>query len=125
MPNIVVNNIPMDSKKDFFEVIHDYYSKIVDSKFPHKLLEEMCDKITNYYYEQYTRFRAQYPKSVKRYSTFQIKDLDHPHTFEKVINYFKEKTGKNYPDYATKVLEMTIEELKEFEKSRKDFYNMF
>ena len=70
-------------------------------------------------------FRAQYPKSIKRYSTFQLKDLDHPQTFEMVINFFKEKLGSDYQKYSRLLLNMTETELKSFEKSRQDFYNMF
>ncbi len=70
----------MDSRQQFFDVINDYYSNIVDDKLPPDLLIELCNKITDYYYNQYTRFGKQYPKSIKRYSTFQLKDLDHPDT---------------------------------------------
>ena len=114
----------MDSRQDFYKTIYEYYYEVVNGKVPTALLDEMCDRITDYYFEQYTRFREQYPKSVKRYSTFQIKDLNHPQTFEIIINYFKETTGNRYADHSMIALGWTLEKLREFEKWRQDFYNI-
>lgn len=115
----------MDSKQEFFEVIHSYYFNVAEGKIPAELLKDLCDRITEYYYEQYTRFRKQHPKSVKRYSSFQAKDLNHPYTFEIVIQYLKEKTGANYKEYAGVLLKRTWAEVTELEKKREEFYNMF
>ena len=119
------NSMPMESKQEFFNVIYSYYSEVAEGKIPSELLKELCNRLTDYYYEQYMRFRKQYPKSIKRYSTFYIKDLDHLYTFELIIKYFKEETGDNYREYSRVLLKMTEEELIEFEKKREDFYNMF
>ena len=113
----------MDSKQDFYYIIYDYYFKVVDNKFPSFQLEELCNRITDYYYDQYTRFREKYPKSLKRYSSFQIKDLDHPETFEIIINFLKEKMGNNYPNKSMLILDWSLDELMEFEKNRNDFHN--
>lgn len=114
----------MDSKQKFFDAIYDYYVEIVGDNISPELLEELCDIITEHYYEQYTRFRKQYPKSVKRYSSFQLKDLNHPEVFEIIINFFKNKMGRKYPEYATMLLNKTLEELKEFEKNREYYHKM-
>ncbi|MET4072794.1 hypothetical protein [Hymenobacter sp. UYCo722] len=112
----------MDSKQDFFNVIYDYYYKRVDAAIPSELLREVSERITDFYYEQYSIFRLQYPKSVKRYSSFKIDDLNHPQVFEIVIKYFKEKLSDDYSDYSSIVLELNSDELKAFEKSRQQFY---
>ena len=115
----------MESKEQFFNVIHNHYKNIVGGKLSTEFLEGLSERITEYYYEQYTRFRKQYPKSIKRYSSFQIKDLDHPETTEMIIKFFKNTPGNKYPEYAMVVLNMSEAELEDFEKSREDFHNMF
>ena len=115
----------MSPRHDFYKTIFEYYFKVAGSKLPAGQLEKVCERIADYYYGQYTRFRKQYPKSAKRYSTFQINDLDHPQTFEIIINYFKQNTGDNYSDPTIILLGWTSDKLQEFERSRQDFYNMF
>ncbi|RXR15973.1 hypothetical protein EQG63_12090 [Flavobacterium amnicola] len=115
----------MDSKEQFFEIISKYYGNIIDNEIPREFLIGMCMRVTDYYYNQYSRFHKQYPKSQKRYSTFDLKDIDHPSTLETVIKYFKEVDVNQYLYYSSITLKLTESEVKRFEKSREDFYNMF
>ena len=115
----------MNNKNKFYDTIFEYYNQIFNGKISNNLLTEMSDGLADYYYDQYNRFSIQYPKSVKRYSSFQLKDLDHPTTFEIIIKFFKEKFANNYPENVKLILNMTENELKAFEKSRDDFSNMF
>ncbi len=115
----------MDSRQQFFATIYNYYISITGNQIPEELLNGLCHTVTEFYYEQYSRFGKKYPKSIKRYSSFQLNDLNHPYTKELVIKYLKEKTHGNYADYAVIALEMTIDELKKFEKNREDFWRMF
>lgn len=80
-------------------------------------------RITDHYFEQYSRFGLQYPKSAKRYSTFKIDDLNHPDVDKMVIEYFKEKTGSRYTDFATVVLDISFEELHKVEIQIERFNN--
>ncbi|NEU06838.1 hypothetical protein GZH53_00800 [Flavihumibacter sp. R14] len=116
---------PMDSKDQFHLVIRDYYKDITGDNIPHTLLDQLCQQLSEHFYDQYSRFRDQYPKSVKRYSGFQIKDLDHPFTFELIVKFLKDKLGRDYKEFACLLLNMTEIELADFEKNRRDFYNMF
>ena len=115
----------MDSRQKFLEIIRKEYSGLTLGKVNKELINTVSEGVTDYYYEQYQRFRKNYPKSIKRYSTFHLKDLDHPSTHELVIKIIKKKVGTEYEDSATKFLNMTLDELKEFEKNREEFYNMF
>lgn len=114
----------MDSKNEFFKIIWSYYNEIANGKIEAELIIGLSNFITDFYYDQYNRFRIQYPKSVKRYSTFQIKDLDHPITFEMIIIFFKNKLGNSYAEYSKILLKKSDIELKVFEKNREDFHNM-
>ena len=115
----------MDSIKEFHETIFRHYLPIVKDKMTIELLKEVCSSIADYYFEQYSRFTIQYPKSRKRYSTFKVIDLEHPWTYEIIIKFFKEKFGDKYSDHAKALLQITDTELKNFEKSREEFHKMF
>ena len=115
----------MDSRKKFFEIINKYYCSVVGEKIPGQYLIEMSKRVADYYFDQYVRFYNQYPKSQKRYSTFDLKDIDHPSTFEIVIKFFKEIDLKNYLHYSSITLKISENEVLAFEQRRKDFYNMF
>jgi hypothetical protein len=111
----------MDSYDSFQHAILGHYKNMSEDRVPSKLIDSLCDKITDYYYEQYSRFRKQYPKSIKRYSTFQVKDIDHPQTKKMVVDFFKKEIRDNYRDYCKILLDMTDNELDEFEQWWHDF----
>lgn len=111
----------MDAYDSFKQVIIGYYKNLSEDKVPSNLLDSLCDKITDYYYDQYARFRKQYPKSIKRYSTFQLKDLYHPQTKKIVVDFFKEEIRDKYRDYSKLLLGMTDKELDDFEQWWYDF----
>jgi hypothetical protein len=115
------SDIKMDSRESFKQTIFTHYKNISTDQIPFTLLDSLCDKITNFYYNQYTRFRIQYPKSIKRYSTFQLKDIDHPQTQKIVIDFFKNELKSKYRDYSKLLLGMTDKELDDLEKWWYDF----
>jgi len=113
----------MDSKETFFEKIYKYYQDISKEKIDTDNLIELSRRISDYYYEQYNRFGKQYPKSIKRYSVFNSKDLEHPDTLELIINFFKEKFGDEYFKFSKVLLNMTDSQLKTFEINRELYHN--
>lgn len=115
------NDIKMDTRDNFKQVIFNHYKNISADEVPITLLNSLCDKITDYYYDQYTRFRKQYPKSIKRYSTFQLKDIDHPQTNKIVVDFFKSELKTQYRFYSKLLLSMTDKELDNFEQWWYDF----
>ena len=115
------NDIIMDSQEKFKQVIFDYYKNISGDQVPLTLVDKLSDKITDYYYDQYTRFRKKYPKSIKRYSTFQLKDIDHPQTKKIVVDFFKNKSQTEYRKFSKLLLNMTDKELDNFEQWWYDF----
>ena len=115
----------MDSSEQFYQSIYKYYANIVTDEFPEQYLKGVSKKLANEFHEQYSRFKKQFPKSEKRYSSFQIKDLDHPQTFESIIKYLKSDLTSGYKKHAGELLSMNESEITEFEQSRQEFYNMF
>src|SRR5688500_150116 len=111
MPGTNPTDTEMDSRDNFKQTIFSHYKTISADQIPFRLLNNLCDIITDYYYDQYTRFREQYPKSIKRYSTFHLKDIDHPQTNKIVIDFFKKELETKYKDYSKLLLNMTDKEL--------------
>lgn len=111
----------MDSQENFKQAILQYYQNLAGDQVPFILVDKLSDKVTQYYYEQYLRFSKQYPKSIKRYSTFQLKDLDHPSTKKIVIEYFKNALNTEYKKYSGLLLKMTKEEIDAIEQWWIDF----
>lgn len=115
----------MDSIEQFQQTIYKYYKNSVSSNFPEILLDGVTRKLASDFHDQYSRFRIQYPKSIKRYSTFQIMDLEHPQTIETIINFLKSKVSSKYIDYGAELLKMSNSEVVKFELDQKKFYDMF
>jgi hypothetical protein len=115
----------MDSREQFKATIYEHYKNVVSNEFPEQLLNEVVTKLTDVFYEQYSRFKKQYPKSSKRYSSFLVKDLDHPQAFECVIKSLKPNVKTDYKKYAGELMKMSETEVTNFEQRQKDFYSMF
>jgi len=114
----------MDTKQQFLDVIQNEYLKIVGNNMPNDLLKVVCEAVADDRYHQYQRFTNDHPKSTKRYSSFQTKDLDHPWVFELVIKTLKKEVGAEYESYAMLLLKMSQNELRDFERRMIDFHNM-
>jgi hypothetical protein len=57
--NNPIDESPMGSKQEFFNVIYDYYPKRVDAEISPEFLTGVSERIADFYYEQYSRFRLQ------------------------------------------------------------------
>lgn len=115
----------MDSQEQFKKTTYEHYKRVVTNEFPEELLNGVATKLAVEFYEQYSRLKKQHPKSAKRYSKFHVKDLDHPQTFESIIEFLKTNEKSDYKKYAVELLNLKESELISFEQSREDFYNMF
>lgn len=113
------------SRQEFYDVIYEYYLSNTQGLLAENVLKELVNTVTDYEYSQYRRFYAQYPKSAKRYSKLDAKDLDHTFVLELIVNFFKKKDIRTYQDNAMVVLKMTSAQLSEFEKRQREFYEMF
>lgn len=118
-------NPAFKSKEDFYAIILNYYTDKSQNLVPMELLKSLSVEITNYYFEQYSCFRRQYPKSIKRYSSFKTIDLDHPKTHEMVIHFFRVSAKDDYLIYSSILLGLTKENIIAFEKEQIAFYNIF
>jgi hypothetical protein len=113
----------MQSNQEFFHTIYQFYSNRVEEQLPELFLKELSEEITNYYYRQYSKYRLAYPKSVKRYSTFKLEDLDHPEVTDLVIKYFKNKIGDDYQRLTLIFQNISLDDLKYHEEYRENYNN--
>ncbi|CAM1362581.1 conserved hypothetical protein [Tenacibaculum litopenaei] len=115
----------MDSKEVFYKVILDYYVGKTKANNVQNYLNELAEYLSLYFFKQYKEYRRLYPKSKKRYSTFNTKDLENPLTHDLIINFFKERFNENYRNYSSKILGINNDEFLKYEKNRNDFYDMW
>jgi hypothetical protein len=114
----------LESRKVFFSKIENYYKDLSNGEIPINLLEKMIVNVTYDKYQFYKECWRKYPKSKKRYSSFQIKDLEHPYIYFYIINFFEDKkVSYNLSKKYCKILfKMNEIEFKRIEKD-KEFYD--
>ncbi len=113
----------MQSKQEFFKIIYQFYYNRVGEQIQELFLKELSEEITNHYYHQYSKYRFDYPKSVKRYSTFKVEDLNHPEITDIVIKYFKNKIGDDYQRMTFIFQNITLNDLKWHQEYRENYNN--
>jgi hypothetical protein len=109
------DEITIDSKEEFLRIILEHYVVLSADRIPKDLIVSLSNNITDYYYKQYNDFYKKYPKSRKRYSTFQVKDFDHPTTSRMVVEFFRRKFEEQYKDYSKLLLGLDDKQLMDLE----------
>lgn len=100
----------------FRNKIEAYYTNLGTDVIPNSVLQELIDTIAQKHYANYKRYWKKYPKSRKRYSEFNNNDLEHPFTYEHILNYFKKQSFSNYKVNTTLLTQKNKNELTLFEE---------
>lgn len=116
-------DIALDSKKVFFKNIKAYYSEKNKQIYSEELIEELSGVLADYFFKQYSDFRIEYPKSLRRYSKLKLTDLENPFTHDKIIAFVKEKYPKDYIGFCSQMFGMTKGEFLKYESNREKFNN--
>ena len=111
----------IDSKKNFYSEIEEYYAGISNNKIPTELLTEIKEKVTEKVYADYKRFWKQYPKSRKRYSKLKLEDLEHDFVYYMLTDLLKQKELSEYRNLSMMLFKMNETEFDKYEK-RKHWY---
>ena len=114
----------LESKNNFFSKIEKYYLELADSKIQKDIIAELSKGLSESQYEYYKQCWKKYPKSKKRYSEFDLKDLDHPSVHYQIMNFFKSQPNLNYVRLSRQLLNLSETEFVEFEKRKNQFENM-
>ncbi|OUS02643.1 hypothetical protein A9Q86_02935 [Flavobacteriales bacterium 33_180_T64] len=112
-------------KEDFYSKIENYYMDKALGKIPKELLDDLFSIITRDQYNSYGIKWQDYPKSRKRYSELKLNDLEHPYTQNDIIVFFKKRDKVNYKFYSSLLLNLSEQEIIEFEIRRKEFESYF
>lgn len=115
----------IESQQDFFEKIYTYYFDLCGCKVEPKYIEIVSKKLSDSFFDQYATFRKSYPKSYKRYSSFDLKDLDNPLTHDLIVKILKEMRLDDYQKIGACFLNKSLDEFSSYEANRKRFKNMF
>lgn len=118
-------DIELDPRDSFKSTILSHYQNLSRGEVPLALLDPLCERLTDYFYAQYSQWRIKYPAAIKRYSTFCLDDLDHPYTMTMIVNFMKAELKQDYKLFTRLLLNMSEDELEKFEQSRADFERMF
>ncbi|WP_299682736.1 hypothetical protein [uncultured Dokdonia sp.] len=105
----------LESKIVSFEKIKNYYSTNVNGGIPDAIILEIAEIIANYQYDSYRNLWKEYPKSRKRYSIFDTKDLKNPFVYWKIMDYLKVAYTESYQEYACVILGVNKEILQKQE----------
>jgi hypothetical protein len=98
----------INSKTQFLKTIKGGYLRLTNGCVPEYLLNAVSKAITDYYYDQYRRFRKQYPKSVKRYSTFSNQGFEPSNHLRDHHQSVEGKGGEGLRQICTPILEYDI-----------------
>jgi len=119
------NSIKLDDKVIFLSSIKKYYLDFLDNSISIELLDDLSNFLADELYQEYNQFRNQYPKSIKRYSTLKISDLENPSTHDKIISFFKKRNLNDYAIICSSIFKLSLVEFKEYEKQRFKFNSTF
>ncbi|MDO5978693.1 hypothetical protein [Flavivirga spongiicola] len=111
----------IESKKNFYAEIEEYYIGICENRIPNKLLTEINGKVTEKVYADYKRFWKQYPKSRKRYLKLKLEDLKHDFVYFLITEFLEKAEPNEYRNFSKILLNMNNEEFDKYEK-RKYWY---
>jgi hypothetical protein len=126
---VLLPNQTIDSTKsiviDNFHIVKSYYESQAGNAVDKDDLSIISLKIVLYYLSMYNLWRRMYKDQRNRDLKFLSKDFENSSTHDEIIWYFKNKYPDNYSDKCRRLLGMSMEEFKKYEKRRQEFINMW
>ncbi len=98
---------------------------LANERIPVDDLEDISNLISYQQHNRYTDCWTKYPKSRKRYSKFNVEDLDQPYIQIEILSLLKRKYPDNYLNFSTILLDKNKDEIIELIKKQKEFQAMF
>jgi len=115
----------IEPKNSFFLKIEKFYSELANDKVPKEFITELSEILTESQFKSYKNSWKKYPKSRKRYSEFDVKDLNHPFVHYQIMDFFRKLPNTSYVRFSCQLLNLSETEFAEFEKRKNQFENMF
>ncbi|GAL82756.1 hypothetical protein JCM19274_2479 [Algibacter lectus] len=98
--------------------------ELADGKISEDVIAELSKELSESQYEFYKQCWKKYPKSKRRYSEFDLKDLNHPSVHYQIMDFFKSQPNSNYAGLSRQLLNLNETEFTELEKRKNQFENM-
>jgi len=108
-----------------FKLVKTHFLKFYNSEIEIEEFHDVCLKIVIHYFYIYNLWRNYNEKEKDRDLKFLKKDLNHPNTYDMVMQYFKNKYPAEYLTKSSQFLNQTLDKLKKYEYNRDEFYNAF
>jgi hypothetical protein len=124
----LLSNVTIDETEEIvaknYYIVKEHYKQIIGNKILETDLQKISIKIVLRFFYMYQLWRTMYAKEKKRDLTFLQKDFNNLSTADTIVSYFKTTYPNSYTDKSETMLDMTADEFKEFEKSRKAFFDL-
>ncbi|MBK7233699.1 MAG: hypothetical protein IPH93_15930 [Saprospiraceae bacterium] len=108
-----------------FNFVKTHFLKFFNSEIEIEEFHDVCLKIVIHYFYIYNLWRSYNEKEKDRDLKFLKKDLNHPNTYDMVMQYFKNKYPTEYLNKSSHFLNHPLDKLKKYEYNRDEFYNAF
>lgn len=115
----------VESQKRFKNKIHDHFKNRSNGRIPNTDLNEISNFITYQLHNNYKDAWAKYPKSRKRYSKFNVEELEQPYWQIEILSLLKSKYPEEYLNYSVILLHKSKDEVIELVNKKKGFEAMF
>lgn len=127
--NLLLPNQTFEETEDVvkrnFITVKEFYQKRANGRIKIEDLNKVCLKIVFRFFYMHNMWRSEGKKLKNKRLEFLKEDLEHPYSFDDIIEVFKGKYPQNYPDKCKVLMNMTTDNFKKYEKSRQDFFNMW
>lgn len=112
--------------KHNFKIVKNHYEKLIRNT------GHLLNKTDNYclslsivlhYLYLYNYWKMMYKNHINRTLSFDEKDFDNPSTHDIIFNYFKPKYPDSWKMKSAVLLDMGLDVLESYYKTREEFYN--
>ncbi|MBP7210583.1 MAG: hypothetical protein EOL95_11610 [Bacteroidia bacterium] len=128
--DVILSNQNIDNVSELIKhnliVVSNHYFIMIDKakeSFDFEDVYRVSIAIVLYYLYMYNSWRSMYSKQENKDLRFNEKDFSDPSTHDIVFNYFKTRYPSNWENKCAVLFGMAIAELKDYYKTREDFYN--
>lgn len=108
-----------------FEMVREMYAIASSNAISDEDLNEVSLRVVIYYFYLYNSWKGIYEKEKNRDLTFLEKDFTHPYTYDRVIQFFRNKYPADYADKCAALLAMASDEVLKYESDTHAFYTSF
>ncbi|MBT1706198.1 hypothetical protein [Chryseosolibacter indicus] len=127
--NLLLTNQTFEETEDVvkrnFLVVKEFYQKRAGGTIKIEDLNRACLKIVFRFFYMHNMWRSEGKRLKNKKLEFLKEDLEHPYSFDDIIEVFKGKYPQDYSDKCEVLMNMTTDNFKKYEKNRQDFFNMW